>query len=108
MVQFLMSRLSMVKWSLYTYLEQSILPETMAAIPITHAGRPEVLQPETRPVPQRQTGQVLIKVAYANVNRPDCGQRKRGYGRKGATDVAGWKYRARSLQWAQMSALEHR
>jgi len=45
--------------------------------------------PVTRPVPQPQAGQVLIKVAYAGVNRHDCGQRIRGFGPKGATDIAG-------------------
>ena len=66
-----------------------MLPKTMTAVPITRAGGPEVLQPETRAVPQPQAGQVLIKVAYAGINRHDCGQRKRGYGPKGAIDIAG-------------------
>jgi len=66
-----------------------MLPSTMTAVPITRAGGPEVLEPVTRPVPQPQTGQVLIKVAYAGVNRHDCGQRIRGFGPKGATDIAG-------------------
>jgi NADPH:quinone reductase len=66
-----------------------MLPTTMAAIPITRAGGPEVLQLEMRPVPHPQAGQVLIKVAYAGINRHDCGQRIRGYGPKGATDIAG-------------------
>jgi NADPH2:quinone reductase len=66
-----------------------MLPETMTAIEITRAGGPEVLVPTTRPVPQPAAGQVLIKVAYAGVNRHDCGQRKRGFGPKGATDIPG-------------------
>lgn len=66
-----------------------MLPKTMTAVPITRAGGPEVLQPETRPVPQPAAGQVLIKVAYAGINRHDCGQRSRGFGPKGATDIAG-------------------
>jgi NADPH:quinone reductase len=65
------------------------LPKTMTAISIAHAGGPEVLQPITRPVPQPDTGQVLIKVGYAGVNRHDCGQRQRGFGPKGATDIPG-------------------
>ncbi len=64
-------------------------PSNMTAVPITRAGGPEVLEPVTRPVPQPQAGQVLIKVAYAGVNRHDCGQRIRGFGPKGATDIAG-------------------
>ncbi|MEO7727301.1 MAG: NAD(P)H-quinone oxidoreductase [Burkholderiales bacterium] len=66
-----------------------MLPSSMIAVPITGAGGPEVLEPVTRPVPQPQAGQVLIKVAYAGVNRHDCGQRIRGFGPKGATDIAG-------------------
>lgn len=66
-----------------------MLPSTMIAVPITRAGGPEVLQAVTRPVPQPQSGEVLIKVAYAGVNRHDCGQRIRGFGPKGATDIAG-------------------
>ena len=66
-----------------------MLPQTMNAIEITHAGGPDVLQPTARPVPQPAAGQVLIKVAYAGVNRHDCGQRNRGFGPKGATDIPG-------------------
>ncbi|MGZ8267633.1 MAG: NAD(P)H-quinone oxidoreductase [Burkholderiales bacterium] len=61
----------------------------MTAIEITRAGGPEVLKPGTRPVPQPQAGEVLVKVAYAGVNRHDCGQRLRGFGPKGATDIPG-------------------
>ena len=61
----------------------------MTAIEITRAGGPEVLVPATRPLPQPAAGQVLIKVAYAGVNRHDCGQRNRGFGPKGATDIPG-------------------
>ena len=64
-------------------------PATMTAIEITRAGGPEVLKPTTRPVPQPAAGQVLIRIAYAGVNRHDCGQRKRGFGPKGATDIPG-------------------
>ncbi|MGZ8204199.1 MAG: alcohol dehydrogenase catalytic domain-containing protein, partial [Burkholderiales bacterium] len=66
-----------------------MLPTTMTAIEITRAGGPEVLKPGTRPVPQPQAGEVLVKVAYAGVNRHDCGQRLRGFGPKGATDIPG-------------------
>ena len=62
---------------------------TMNAIEITRAGGPEVLKPATRPVPQPAAGQVLIKAAFAGVNRHDCGQRNRGFGPKGATDIPG-------------------
>lgn len=66
-----------------------MLPATMTAITITAAGGPDVLKPEQRPVPRPGAGQVLIKVAYAGINRHDCSQRKRGYGPKNATDVPG-------------------
>ncbi len=66
-----------------------MLPENMQAIEITRAGGPEVLVPATRPVPAPAAGQVLIKVAYAGINRHDCGQRSRGFGPKGATDIPG-------------------
>jgi len=66
-----------------------MLPSTMNAITIVRAGGPEVLQPVTRPVPQPAAGQVLIKVAFAGINRHDCGQRLRGFGPPGATDIPG-------------------
>ncbi len=66
-----------------------MLPDTMRAIEITKAGGPEVLIETLRPVPRPEAGQVLIKVAFAGVNRHDCGQRKRGFGPKGAIDIPG-------------------
>ncbi|MFW2541274.1 NAD(P)H-quinone oxidoreductase [Primorskyibacter sp. 2E107] len=51
------------------------MTDTMRAIEITRAGGPEVLQPCTRPIPQPAAGQVVIKLAYAGVNRPDALQR---------------------------------
>ncbi len=65
------------------------LPQSMKAIEITRAGGPEVLKLGERPVPQPDAGQVLVKVAYAGINRHDCGQRARGHGPKGATDIPG-------------------
>jgi NADPH:quinone reductase len=65
------------------------LPETMNAVAITRPGGPEVLQLTTRPVPKPEDEQVLIKVAYAGVNRHDCGQRNRGSAPPGATDIPG-------------------
>jgi putative PIG3 family NAD(P)H quinone oxidoreductase len=61
----------------------------MTAITIAQAGGPEVLQSGTRPVPRPAAGEVLIKVAYAGINRHDCSQRKRGHGPSGATDIPG-------------------
>lgn len=54
-------------------------PDTMIAIDPAAPGGPEVLQPATRPVPQPGTGDVLIKVAAAGVNRPDVLQRRGMY-----------------------------
>jgi NADPH2:quinone reductase len=65
------------------------VPTTMTAIEITGPGGPDVLQPTTRPVPEAKAGEVLIKVAYAGINRHDCGQRIRGSAPKGATDIPG-------------------
>lgn len=66
------------------------IPETMTAIAITEAGAPEVLQPETRPVPQPGPGEVLIAVKAAGINRPDVLQRQGGYPPpKGAPDIPG-------------------
>ena len=52
---------------------------TMTAISIREPGGPEVLVPERIAVPQAGTGQVLVKVAAAGVNRPDVLQRLGGY-----------------------------
>lgn len=51
------------------------LPDTMRAVEITKAGAPDVLKPATRPVPEPGHGEILIKLAYAGVNRPDALQR---------------------------------
>lgn len=55
------------------------LPETMRAIEITRPGGPDVLQETRRPVPNAAPEQVVIKVAYAGVNRPDALQRAGAY-----------------------------
>jgi putative PIG3 family NAD(P)H quinone oxidoreductase len=66
------------------------LPERMTAIKITEPGGPEKLAPTRRLVPQPAPGEVLIKVATAGVNRPDCLQRQGGYPPPpGASDIPG-------------------
>lgn len=66
------------------------MSQTMRAVEITAPGGPEVLQPTTRPVPQPAAGQVVIKVAYAGVNRPDALQRAGSYAPPpGASDLPG-------------------
>lgn len=51
------------------------MPQTMTAVEITRPGAPDVLQLTTRTVPQPGPGEVLLKIAYAGVNRPDALQR---------------------------------
>lgn len=51
------------------------MTKMMRAIEITEAGGPEVLQLCERPIPEPAYGQVVLKVAYAGVNRPDALQR---------------------------------
>ena len=51
------------------------MTEMMRAIEITKPGGPEVLQMTQRPMPTAGHGQVVLKVAYAGVNRPDALQR---------------------------------
>jgi putative PIG3 family NAD(P)H quinone oxidoreductase len=66
------------------------IPETMRQVRFEGAGGPEVIGLETAPVPQPGSGQVLIEVAAAGVNRPDCLQRAGGYPPPpGATAVPG-------------------
>lgn len=51
------------------------IPEMMNAVEITAPGGPEVLRSARVAVPQPGAGEVLVKVAAAGVNRPDCLQR---------------------------------
>ena len=66
-------------------------PATMTAIEIEgDGGGPEVLKPTSRPLPQPGAGEVLVRVAVAGVNRPDCLQRAGGYPPPpGASDIPG-------------------
>ncbi len=52
-----------------------VIPETMTAIAFDAPGGADVLDEVMLPVPQPAAGQVLLKVAYAGVNRPDIVQR---------------------------------
>lgn len=51
----------------------------MRAIEITTPGGPDVLKLRERPKPKPGYGEVLIRVAYAGVNRPDALQRAGSY-----------------------------
>ncbi len=55
------------------------LPATMKVIELKAPGGPENLVLGTRPVPQPQAGEVLIKVEAAAINRPDVLQRQGKY-----------------------------
>jgi putative PIG3 family NAD(P)H quinone oxidoreductase len=55
------------------------LPTTMRHVAAREPGPPDVLRLTDGPLPSLKTGEVLIQVAYAGVNRPDCLQRAGGY-----------------------------
>jgi NADPH:quinone reductase len=62
----------------------------MLAIEIREPGGPEVLVPAERPRPEPGSGDVLIKVTAAGVNRPDVLQRRGRYPPPaGASDIPG-------------------
>lgn len=66
------------------------LPDEMAFVLLDGFGGPEVLKPDTMPVPQPAAGEVLIKVAAAGVNGPDIQQRIGRYNPPpGASQVPG-------------------
>lgn len=66
------------------------MTQMMRAVEITKPGGPDVLQLTERPVPEPQAGQVILKVAYAGVNRPDALQRAGAYDPPpGASDLPG-------------------
>jgi putative PIG3 family NAD(P)H quinone oxidoreductase len=58
---------------------RSSLPDRMQVVEISRPGGPEVLTVATRPLPRLKAGEVLIRVAAAGVNRPDCLQRAGAY-----------------------------
>jgi NADPH:quinone reductase len=55
------------------------MTDMMRAVEISEPGGPEVLRLTQRPVPKPRHGEVVIKVAYAGVNRPDALQRAGSY-----------------------------
>ncbi|MGA1518594.1 MAG: NAD(P)H-quinone oxidoreductase [Burkholderiaceae bacterium] len=55
------------------------LPSTMQFIDHGQGGAPDVLRMATGPVPQPAPSELLVRVAYAGVNRPDCAQRVGSY-----------------------------
>ncbi|MCF8475454.1 MAG: NAD(P)H-quinone oxidoreductase [Pseudolabrys sp.] len=64
---------------------QSVMRVVIPSAP----GGPDVLTVEQRPIPSPGPSQVLIRVAFAGINRHDAGQRTRGNPPANATDVLG-------------------
>ena len=66
------------------------LPKSMKAVEISAPGKPEVLKPTERPVPEPKANEVLVRVIAAGVNGPDIMQRKGLYpAPPGASDLPG-------------------
>ena len=66
------------------------IPVQMTVVAISKPGGPEVLVPETRPVPKPGSNEILVKVMAAGVNRPDVAQRAGVYPPPpGASDLPG-------------------
>jgi NADPH2:quinone reductase len=66
------------------------IPETMRVVEIAAPGGPEQLRLATRPVPRPGSGEVLVHVAAAGINRPDVMQRQGRYPPPpGASDIPG-------------------
>jgi putative PIG3 family NAD(P)H quinone oxidoreductase len=55
------------------------LPQSMRHVAIAQAGPPDVMHVAEGAIPQPRADEVLIEVAYAGVNRPDCAQRAGTY-----------------------------
>lgn len=67
-----------------------MIPNSMNAVEISEPGEADVLKLTSRPVPVPKHDEILIKVAYAGVNRPDVLQRLGSYAPPpGASDLPG-------------------
>ncbi|MFH5772963.1 NAD(P)H-quinone oxidoreductase [Paracoccus sp. NGMCC 1.201697] len=67
-----------------------MIPDMMRAVAITAPGAADVLEVTKRPVPVAGHGQILIRVHWAGVNRPDVLQRMGVYAPPaGASDLPG-------------------
>ncbi|WP_094505497.1 NAD(P)H-quinone oxidoreductase [Brucella thiophenivorans] len=66
------------------------LPSQMTAIEISAPGEANVLRPVQRALPVPKTGEVLVRIRAAGVNRPDVLQRQGSYAPPhGASDIPG-------------------
>jgi NADPH:quinone reductase len=64
--------------------------DLMQVVAITRPGGPDVLEPATRAVPVPGVGEIVIRLAWAGVNRPDAAQRAGSYAPPpGASDLPG-------------------
>ena len=73
-----------------------ILPASMRYVAVTTAGAADVMHIATGPLPVCGAHDVLIRVAYAGVNRPDVAQRSGNYAPPpNASPIMGWKFRAK-------------
>jgi len=71
-------------------MPRTMIPPTMTAIEIREPGPPQVLRAVQRATPEPASGEVLIRVVAAGVNRPDVLQRKGAYAPPpGASDIPG-------------------
>lgn len=67
-----------------------MFPDTMKAVEISASGEADNLRLTSRPVPVPGHDQILIKIDYAGVNRPDVAQRQGNYAPPpGASDLPG-------------------
>ncbi|NTF31129.1 NAD(P)H-quinone oxidoreductase [Rhizobium skierniewicense] len=55
------------------------LPETMRFVDLPSFGGPEVMAFSTGPLPSPKSGEVLVRVQAAGINRPDVAQRQGSY-----------------------------
>jgi NADPH2:quinone reductase len=78
------------------------MTEDHARVEISEPGGPEVLTPHHAPGAGARAGQILIKVAYAGVNRPDALQRAGSYAPPpGASDLPGLEAAGIVAVWAR-------
>lgn len=66
-------------WGVRLLADQHMIPADMTIVGISAPGGPDVLVRERRAVPSPGSGQVLIQVHAAGVNRPDVMQRQGRY-----------------------------
>lgn len=80
---------------------------TMHAIEIAQPGGPDVLRLVERPVPAPRSGELLVRVAAAGVNRPDLMQREGKYPPpQGTTDIPGLEIAGTVARTASGSAFK--